>query len=181
MVDVKKHSDGYWRSIMIYAPEEWDDNSVPQTQMRAKNILKDKLEEMELYYAYNYYSGVEGKEEPHITFRVLFNTAKEITEIEKFLNKQKWKYENKNYDEEQWVKWAYVFGTTIAEQLIELEQNYRDADVYVGEGFLRLMLHGMFNCIGTNYKQETEVYMFFLNSMLNTVYGLKPKELPKAM
>jgi len=164
MTDLKHHSKGYWRSIYVFAPYEGLE------QITIKDKLVPELEKRKLVYSYCFYSKVEN-EDDHITFRVNFKTKKQMEEVLKFIKKQKWKFEDHNYDEEMNTKMAYVVGTRIAHELQAVLKG--EGDVYLSPNFIRLMLHGMMNDLRYSYKDEFEIYLYLMKAMLTSVFGFK--------
>jgi len=164
MTDLKRHSKGYWRSIYIFGLYEGKD------QIEIKNKLVPELEQRKLVYSYCFY-GKTGDEAEHITFRINFKTKQQMEDILKFAKKQKWKFEDHNYDEEMTTKMAYVLGTKMAHEIQATLKG--EGDVALSSNFIRLMLHGMFNDLRYGYKGEFELYFFLVKAMLSSVYGFK--------
>ena len=164
MTDLKRHSKGYWRSIYVFAPYGGLE------QITIKDKLVPELEKRKLVYSYCFYSKVEN-EDDHITFRINFKTKKQMEEVLKFIKKQKWKFEDHNYDEEMTVKMAYVLGTKMAQ---EMQKVFRgEGDISLSPSLIRLMLHGMMNDLHYSYKGEFELYFYLMKSMLTSVFGFK--------
>lgn len=164
MTDLKRHSKGYWRSIYVFAPCEGTE------QVAIKDKLVPELEKNKLTYSYCFY-GKHGDEEEHITFRVNFKTKKQMEGTLKFIKKQKWKFEDHNYDEEMATKMAYVLGTKIAHEIQAVLKG--EGDICLNPSFMRLMLHGMFNDLHYSYKDEVELYSYLAKRMLTTIFGLR--------
>jgi len=167
MTDVKRHSEGYWRSMYIFAAYE--------DQFEIRNTVEAKLKEMHLEYSYCFYGEIETgnsrvDEKAHITFRVNFLDLKEMEVFKDFLKKQKYTWEDHNYDEPLWVKKAYVIGTRLAN---ELKEAIKNPDVSLNPEFFQLLLHGCFNDLAYNKKDEVELYLTLLKRMLEHLLGFK--------
>lgn len=168
MTDLKRHSEGIWRSIYIFeeVKEQW------KIIEKVKEFLKElKLEE----WSYCHYGEVKSiepdrAEKAHVTFRINFPGTTSYDSFRKRIEKEKWKWEDHGYDEPLWVKKAYIIGTRLREEVLKGTKN---PDVPLNKEFLRLMFHGFFNDIHYSHKDEVEFYLFMVSDYLRYLYGIK--------
>ncbi|MGD6850758.1 MAG: hypothetical protein ACQCN6_01705 [Candidatus Bathyarchaeia archaeon] len=165
MTDLANHSKGIWRSIFVF--DEWP-------QINVRNGVVPKLKEFGFVYSYCYYSET-ADEKAHIAFRVLFP---DVLALQNFLDWLKSainaSFEDRNYDVEPCVAWAYVLGTRMAENFLDLQKEAKEkSDVLFGssDNLLRLAFHGMQNISLKSYGDELELYRFLEQEMFRHVFG----------
>lgn len=171
MTDLRRHSKGFWRSIYIF-------KEVKAQLAVALSVCKELDEKGIEDFSYCHYGEVKStdyrfSEEAHITFRINFPTNESYKEFLEYLGKRKWKYEDHNYDEPLWVKEAYVVGTKLAREIMKLMP---EPDIPINANFFRLMLHGCFNDLSWDKRDEAELFHFLFDSMASS-FGIGKKEM----
>jgi len=111
--DIEKHPSGIWLTYRIAYNEEKKD----------KIIQYLNKTDPPMDFSYQHYGS---KEEGHISFRICAYTIDQIMNLNKFLKKEKIKYEVTSYDEEYHVKLAYVLATRLVEDLKEFPPDLLD-------------------------------------------------------
>jgi hypothetical protein len=159
--DIGRHSSGYWRSIFIFTDKE---SGYDVSKIRVPINIWEWLDKRNLKHSYCNY-GATDEEREHVTFRVKFDTIPQMRSMERFLKKNNLEFTNKGYDEEPYCKEAYVIGTKLWKMMLASGYAY-------DKRFWRLMLHGCFNDMGFNYREEYQYYDYLLRAMQASVFGM---------
>ena len=170
MTDILRHSEGIWRSIYIFA----EGNKQYPIKLWFVEVMK-KLNLTE--FSWCHYGEKKCKdsryaEKEHITFRICFPTPETYGEFLNELNTTEYEFEDHGYDEELWVKKAYVLGTRMY-QMIMKETNH--PDVPLSDNFLRLMFHGFCNDAHYGYRNEMKTLFYMWKSLAEMLTGVELK------
>ena len=163
--DELRHDSGLWRTFMfIGINQESDRNKVTAN-------LNYSLNKKFSYQIYS--SNPTLNESEHISYRVYFNDLKDVEGFRKYLKNEKISYKEIGYDEEGWVKEAYVVGTKMFLEYL-MNTNFKKAYSYPEgmRGYLRIALHGFFNNMGFTKGQEYELLKWISDSFLRE-FGFK--------
>jgi hypothetical protein len=153
MIDINRHSSGIWRTFFIY-----------DTYMRSD--ITAFLKKHQIVHSYSNYIN-NPKEKDHVSFRVWFDTEDQTKKLRLFLKKLEVKYDEKGYDEEQWVKMAYVQGTKMYYDWLECHDKI--GDIYSLEPYLKLAIHGMLNDMHMNKAEELAFTMSMLQMYIRDI------------
>jgi len=154
--DIEKHPSGIWLTYRIAYNEEKKD----------KIIQYLNKTDPPMDFSYQHYGS---KEEGHISFRICAYTIDQIMNLNKFLKKEKIKYEATSYDEEYHVKLAYVLATRLVEDLKEYASGTYirlNEDSRVIEEMLSLIIHGIFNNLHLTYDYEIKFLLNHISLLL---------------
>jgi len=173
MTDLLRHSEGYWRSVYIFA-------EIPDQDMIRDKVV-EVLEGLGIEYSYCHYGEVHSpiedlREKAHITFRINFPSTLSIQGFQAWLKSKKWEWEDHNYDEALWVKKAYVLGTRLYKEAFK---ESRSPDVQVNQAFLRIMFHGFFNDMHYTRKEEIEFYHYLFDSMMGYLFAMNQRRIDR--
>ena len=169
MTDVLRHSKGYWRSIYIFMPipDQW--KAVDWFQKEMETLKED-------HFSWCHYGEVqEPFEEAHITFRVNFKDDISYNRFKLDLGASGFKTDDRNYDEPQWVKEAYVLGTKLYKEVMNTTSGV--PDVALNNNFLRIMMHGFCNDLHLDSREESEFYLALFTSYVQSRYGINTNAL----
>lgn len=155
MSDIAHHSQGLWRTFVLY------DN---------KNLLKilQYLTINNVRHSFQNY-GASDIEPAHISIRLEFTSLIALEDFRHFLTELGETITETSWDEPQWVKRAYEFGTT----MWKLLQTFNLLQLGIDEdSFLVMAFHGFFNDLNYGYSDEAQFYMKGLTKIFP--YALKP-------
>jgi len=156
MTDLENHSQGIWRTFIIYSN---------------KNLLKilEWLTINKVPHSFQQYSPTND-EPAHTSLRLEFSNIHTLELFRNYLQEELKEITlERSWDEPQWVKRAYEYGTRIWELL----KTYSIETLGVDEDtFLRVAFHGLFNDLKYGYSDEAQFYLKALNFIMP--YALKP-------
>jgi hypothetical protein len=152
MTDISRHSSGVWRSFFVM--------NYPNENMYK---IEEYLVNNKIMYSYCNYTKNPG-EDDHRSFRVNFDTTRDLTLFRNFLKKGKFNYFEKNYDEEYNLKLAYCAGTRAANNVRSFLE---EANMPVSQNqFMRLAIHGMLNNLHYTKGEEMELIMYMFKGYM---------------